>query len=174
MLRGTILYGADMYYGLKETELRQLERIEESFMRKIFNTTKGCPIINLYLEFGQIPARFEVMKLRLLFLKYILEQPKESNISKMLELQFEKPTYGDRANKCLSDIENINLKLTLDEIRAMSKQKYIRMLKEKIFQSALKYLLEKRGKKGKEISYTCIEMSEYPQPFPFNNYLTVE
>ena len=172
MLRGTILYGADMYYGLKETELRQLERIEESFMRKIFNTTKGCPIINLYLEFGQIPARFEVMKMRLLFLKYILEQPKESNISKMLELQFEKPTYGDWANKCLSDIENINLKLTLDEIRAMSKQKYIRMLKEKIFQSALKYLLEKRGKKGKEISYTCIEMSEYLQPF--NNHLTVK
>ena len=61
----------------------------------------------------------------------------------MLELQFEKPTYGDWANKCLSDIENINLKLTLDEIRAMSKQKYLRMLKEKIFQSALKYLLEK-------------------------------
>ena len=29
MLRGTILYGADMYYGLKETELRQLERLEE-------------------------------------------------------------------------------------------------------------------------------------------------
>ena len=54
----------------------------------------------------------------------------------------------------------------------MSKQKYLRILKEKIFQSALKYLLEKRGKKGKEISYTCIEMSEYLQPF--NNYLTVE
>ena len=30
MLRGSILYAADMYYNLKESELRQIERIEES------------------------------------------------------------------------------------------------------------------------------------------------
>ena len=58
ILRATILYSADMYYSLKETEYRQLERIEEEFRRKIFNTTKGCPITHLYLELGQIPARF--------------------------------------------------------------------------------------------------------------------
>ena len=84
MLRGTILYAADMYYGLKETEIRQIERIEESYMRKVMQTTKGWSITNLYLEFGQIPARFEVIKMRLLFLKNILEQSKESNVKKCL------------------------------------------------------------------------------------------
>ena len=43
MLRGSILYAADMYYALKETELRQIERIEEPYMRKVMKTTKGCP-----------------------------------------------------------------------------------------------------------------------------------
>ena len=44
MLRGTILYATDMYYGLKENELRQIEMIEEGYMRKILKTTKVCPI----------------------------------------------------------------------------------------------------------------------------------
>ena len=87
ILRGSILYASDMYYNLKETELRQIERIEEQFLRKLLKTTKGCPIKSLYLEIGQTPARFEIMKMRLLYLKYILEQPKSSNIRQMLQLQ---------------------------------------------------------------------------------------
>ena len=90
----------------------------------------------------------------------------------MLNLQLEKPSSGDWASTCLSDIENINLKLTLEEIRTISKQKYLKTLKEKIKESALKYLLKKQGKKGSEISYSSIEMSEYLQPF--NKSLTIE
>ena len=69
MLRPSILYAAEMYYNLKEPELRQIERIEEGFLRKILNTTRGCPIIKLYLEVGQYPARFEIQRMRLLYLK---------------------------------------------------------------------------------------------------------
>ena len=69
MLRASILYAADMYYSLKENELRQIERIEEGYLRQILKTTKGCPITQLYLEVGQFPARFEIQKMRLLYLK---------------------------------------------------------------------------------------------------------
>ena len=77
ILRGTILYAADMFYNLKENELRIIERIEEEFMRKILKTSKGCPITSLYLVLGQTPARFEILKMRLLLKKYILEPPLE-------------------------------------------------------------------------------------------------
>ena len=110
MLRGTILYACDMYYNLKETDLRQIERIEEEFLRKILKTTKGCPIMQLYLEVGQHPARFEIQKTRLLYLKYILEQNEDSNLQKMLNLQLENPTKGDWASTCVNDIKELNLK----------------------------------------------------------------
>ena len=84
ILRGSILYACEMYYDLKENELRQIERIEEGYLRQIFKTTKGCPITQLYLEVGQTPARFEIQKMRLLFMKYILEQDKASLLSKFL------------------------------------------------------------------------------------------
>ena len=113
MLRGTILYACDMYYNLKETDLRQIERIEEEFLRKILKTTKGCPIMQLYLEVGQHPARFEIQKTRLLYLKYILEQNEDSNLQKMLKLQIENPTKGDWASTCFINIQLLNLEIPL-------------------------------------------------------------
>ena len=52
ILRSSILYASETYYNFKENELRTLERIEEHFLRKIFKTTKACPISQLYLEEG--------------------------------------------------------------------------------------------------------------------------
>ena len=172
MLRGTILYAADIYYGLKENEYRQLERIEEDFLRKIIKSTKGCPVTNLYLEFGLMPARFEIIKMRLLFMKYILEQPYESSIRKMFNLQIEKPVPGDWAGTCLRDLENMDLKMTFEEIKSIPKRKYLKIIKEKLKESARKYLINKQGKKGSDISFSCLEMSQYLQPF--NNKLTIE
>ena len=51
-------YFYESYYNSKEQEIRQLERIEESFMRQLLKTKKICPI-------NQLPARFDIMKLRL-------------------------------------------------------------------------------------------------------------
>ena len=172
ILRGTILYASDMYYDLKENEIRQIERIEENFLRKLLNTTKGCPITSLYLEMGQTPARFEIMKMRLLYLKYILEQPETSNILKMLNLQLRKLSSGDWAFTCIKNLEDLGIKITFEEIRKLTKKKYAEMIKQRISQVALEYLLDKRGKKGCEIKYSCLEMSEYL--LPFNDMLTNE
>ena len=42
----------------------------------------------------------------------------------------------------------------------MKKKQFTQMLKEKIKEEALKYLLEKRGKKGGEINYSYLEMAD--------------
>ena len=67
MLRSTILYGCESYYNLKETEVRQLEMIEEGFLRKLFKISGGCPLSQLYIESGLIPDKNPVPEI---FLKY--------------------------------------------------------------------------------------------------------
>ena len=94
-----------MHYSLKENELRQIQRIEEGYLRKILKTAKGCPITQLYLEVGQFPARFEIQKMRLLYLKYILEQDDESKLKKFLILQLEEPSRGDWASTCTKNLK---------------------------------------------------------------------
>ena len=59
-----------------------------------------------------------------------------------------------------------------EEIKKSSKKTYKYMIKERIKQVSLEDLMEKRGKKGRGIIYSCLEMSEYL--LPFNNNLTIE
>ena len=143
MLRSSILYGSDMYYNLKESELRQLERIEEFYLRKVLKTTKGCPIAQMYLQLRQYRARFEVKKLRLLYLKYILEQNEDSKLKKFFNLQLEKPSRGDWASTCLNDLKELELEYSLEEIRLMTKSKYLNILKSRIQKNAFTYLTGK-------------------------------
>ena len=63
------------------------------------------------------------------------------------------------------------MNLNFEEIRKISKKRYSIILKKKITEIALNYLLDKRGSKGSEINYTSLEMSEFL--LPFNNKLTI-
>ena len=164
MLRSSILYAAETYYNLSEKELREIERIEEGFLRKLLKTSKGCPIIQLYLTVGIIPARFQIMKMRIMFLKDILNENEESLIRKFYELQVKKPTKGDWASTCVKDLHQLGIDLSTEEIRNMKRKQFKNMLKEKINELAFNYLIEKRGKKGSEIKFLSLRMSDYLLP----------
>ena len=164
MLRSSILYGSETYYNLKENELRALERIEESYMRQLLGTTKGCAIVQLYLELGHTPARFGIMKLRLYFLKTILEQEKSSLISKFFYLQLENLTKSNWAATCLNNLKEININMSIKDIMEMTTKRYREMIKTKCNKLAFKYLMNKRGTKGKEIVYRKVQMSQYLLP----------
>ena len=164
ILRGSILYGCESYYDLKEAELRQFERIEETYMRKLLKTSRGCPIVQLYLELGEVPVRFQIMKIRLMFLKYIVEQESESIIQRFFNLQIKKPSKGDWASSCLSNLEELNISMSLEEIKNLSKYKFKNILNEKIQSAAFIYLTKKRGFKESSIEYKYLKMAEYLSP----------
>ena len=164
MLRSSILYACETYYNLKESELRELERIEESFLRKMFKTSRGCPISQLYLEAGQVPARFQAKKTRLLFLQYILQEDPESRIYKFLSLQFKHPTRGDWASSCVQDLKDLEINATLEEVKKLSKIQFNKILSVNVRKKAFEYLISKRGSKGQEISYSELKMADYLMP----------
>ena len=171
MLRTSILYASETYYNLKESEVRQLERIEESYMRKLVDTAKGCPIIQLYFELGHIPARFDIMKQRLFFLKYILSQDTESMIYKILLLQIKKPAKFDWATICLKDLKKLKINMNFEEIKKMPTNQFKDIIRKKCREIAFEYLMSKRKYKGSEINYNEIETAEYLMP---NNQLNNE
>ena len=133
-------------------------------MRQLLGTTKGCPIVQLYLELGHTPARFGIMKLRLYFLKTILDQEKSSLISRFFYIQLENLTKSNWAATCLNNLKEMNINMSIKEIIEMTTKKYKEMIKSKCNELAFKYLMNKRGIKGKEIEYRKIQMSQYLLP----------
>ena len=164
MVRGSILYACEMYYDLKESELRQIERIEEGYLRQIFKTTKGCPITELYLSIGQHPARFEIQKMRLLFLKQILHEDEESLTYKVFKLQLEYPTRGDWASSCLTDLQELKVEKSLSQIKLMKDFQFKNLVKSRVQENAFNYLIKKQGSKGKANVYQNLSMAEYLLP----------
>ena len=156
ILRGSILYAAECYYNLTENQLRRIERIEEKFLRKIFKTTRSCPIVQMYLEFGQYPARFELKKMRCLFLKQILNQERNSQLYKFFQLQLKNPVKGDWVTTCLNDLKELKINETLEEIENMSKNKFKNLVKSKILKKCIRiFTIKTRFKRsGNSIHFT--------------------
>ena len=140
-------------------------------MRQLLKTRKSCPINQLYTELGQVPARFDIIKMRIFFLKYILEQDPESSLAKMYKLQLQNPKRGDWASQCKKSMEKIKLNLSNEQIRNMSKYRFKNLVRKKCKESAYQYLMNKRGKKGEQIIYSSIRMSEYLLP---NEKMSIE
>ena len=100
-------------------------------MRKLVDTAKECPTIQLYFELGHIPARFDIMKQRLFFLKYILSQDTESMIYKILLLQIEKPAKFDWATICLKDLKKLKINMNFEEIKKMPTNQFKDIVRKK-------------------------------------------
>ena len=137
MLRSSILYASETYYNLKETELRAIERIEENYLRKLLKTTRGCPISQLYLETGHQPARFEIFRRRLLFLKSIMHEKPNSRIYQFVKLQFENPTKGDWMSSCLTALRYLEIDSSLSDITSLSVNQFENILEKSIKKNPL-------------------------------------
>ena len=129
-------------------------------MRQVLKAGAKCPITQLYLELGQTPARFQIQKSSLLFLQDILQQSETSMISNFFKLQTEQPSRGDWASSCGKDLKDLDIALSFEEIKILSKQKFTKIINEKINFAALSYLTGKQNIKGGEIIYSKLEISE--------------
>ena len=77
---------------------------------------------------------------------------------------------GDWASTCQIDLAKLRIQESQSEIQAMTKNRFKNLLKQRIKENALSYLINMQGSKGKEISYNEIQMKDYLLPF---NNLTI-
>ena len=152
--------------NVKEIEWRELEKIEEAVLSKVFKTTRSCSRHLLYLEAGMLPARFLVMRQMLAFLQYILQQPTDSLLNRVYQAQVESPSSGDWASETARVLQTFEIDLTNEEIKAMGVTQFKTLIRKKTAEAAFKYLCEKKskGQKGREIPYDKVEMSDYLLP----------
>ena len=70
----------------------------------------------------------------------------------------------------MKNLKTLNIKNSIEEIKAMSPFTFKKLLNKKCEESAFNYLIRKRGSKGKEIEYSKLKMANYMYP---NDNLTI-
>ena len=166
LLRNSILYAAETMCNVKESEFRALENIEESVLRKVFKTKSSCPWHLLYLEAGIIPARYQTHRQMLVFLQYILQQPKDSMMFKVFEAEQLSPTKGDWVSEVSKLLSKYHIEMTFKQVEEMKVSLFKSMVKRKVTDVAFRDLVErqKNKTKGKYIEYTSLRMADYLHP----------
>ena len=153
LLRASLLYACETYVNLNEREYRLIESTEENCLIKLLESGRNCPRSILYLEVGAIPARFQIKRLMLNYLHYILQEDRSSLISKFFHAQCANPINNDWVSNIRKVKKEINLNLSFDEIQVMQKSKYVSIVESKIRSAAFTYLKNSIKSKGKEITY---------------------
>ena len=166
LIRSSILYASEAMNNVKEREYRALEGIEESVMKRIFKTLRSCPRHLLYLEAGVVPARYQVHRQVLNFLQYIVQQPSDSLLYRMLMTMINSPTRGDWASSANKLLEKYEIELSFEDIKTMKNSKFKSLVKKQIHKVAFRDLINRKnaGEKGRNIKYECLQMTDYLLP----------
>ena len=155
----SILLNSEAWCSVSKKNIEELERIDNTLLKNIFQVPTSTPSLVLHLDLCTLPVRYVLMTRRLCFLQYLLKEDEGSLVSRVLMAQIENVVKGDWWESAAEDISELNLDLTLHEIKAMSKESFKTKVKEAATREAFKWLLSEKEnkKKVKNNSYENFE-----------------
>ena len=164
MLVETLLTCSEAWYNLTKTDMLQLEQVDKSLWCSLLEVSSTVPYDLVCLELGLEPLRYIIMKRKLIYLQHILKQKDSSLVKNFLNTQLIEPQKKDWAKTVQDNLKELEINYTMKEIEEMPKQTYKNIIKKRIKDFSLKYLLSKRNRrngKGREIEYSKLAMQNY-------------
>ena len=173
LLLNGFLTNSEAWYGVTTQEYTNLEQVDEIYLRRILEVPSSSPKSMLYLEFGILPIRFVIKSRRLMFLQCILQEESDSVISQFFYAQDSNPSKNDWALTIRQDLEELDLNVSFNEIKSLSKQQFKTKVSKAMSRIALEYLLKEKNKGGGEegqggkvahIQFKELKIQEYLEP----------
>ena len=158
-----VLVNSEIWYPIKEDDLKNLEKLDESLLRQILHVPALTPIELLYLELGLIPLSDLVKCRRILYLHNILARDENQLLSRFFKAQNGNLSKGDWSEIVKKDLSDFSLKFTFDQIKHMKYEKFKSIVKKACKIYTLNHLLLTKSshRKGKNLEYSKIETKEY-------------
>ena len=118
MLLGGMLNNAESWININQKDIKALEKPDIMLQRKLLSESGNPSICFMNLELGILPVRFVLMKKRLTFLHYILNESMESMISKVFSALKEDSRRGDFVYLTNQDRKELHITLSNEETRS--------------------------------------------------------
>lgn len=161
ILMSALLNNAETWINITKKNTMNLEKPDKMLQEKLFEIKSSK--VFYYLELRILPAKYVIMKKRLKFLKYILDEPMETMITQVFEEQRKETRKGDFINLISDDFEKLELKTKFKEIEQYTKFAWNNLINSKTEHAAFKALARENENKSKtkHIVYKKLEMSDY-------------
>ena len=137
VLRDTILISkmvssSEIWYNLTINQIRQLERIDEMFLRQILGAPKSTPRLSLYIECGKLPIEYVIKTRRMMYYWHILHLNENELLYKFYVAQKLKPNKNDWVSQIVRDKRDLRIEMNDEEVKTMSKSKFKQLVETKI------------------------------------------
>ena len=132
-------------------------------LRRILAAPDSTCIESLYLELGLIPIHVLLKARRVIYLHYLATQNENEMLYKTFIAQWKYPVKDDWTEEAKSNLSELKINLSLEEIKKKSADSFKRMVKIKAKEYALEYLLKLKGKHSKmnNLSYSELKLQKY-------------
>ena len=163
LLVNGILFNSEVWYNISEKELRELEEVDETFLRRILKAHSKTPIEAFYLELGCIPLRYIIMSRRVNFLYYLTNLKHDEMLYKFFQAQVISPIKNDCIVTVNENLNHLKIHVTSEDIEGKSKGIFKKEIKTKIQLAALKYLKDKASghSKMEKLEYKKLSLQSY-------------
>ena len=158
-----ILTNAEVWYGLTQAEIKELENLDCLLLRKIFNTKCSVPYESLFLEFGCLNIETILKARRLNYLHYLVTGNKSKMLYNFFLAQWKYPTTNDWTEQVRKDMDDFGFGNSLALIESKSKHSFKKLIKSKAKEFAFFSLIEKKETHSKmeDLFYTELKPQEY-------------
>ena len=158
-----ILTNAEIWYGIKSTDLKPLMDLDRFLIRKILNTPISTPVESLYLELGLLDIETILKARRINYFFYLLHKKPSDMLYRFFIAQWKYPAKQDWAELVKQDLEDFGLSTNLDLIKSKSEYSFKKLVMKKAKQYAFEKFLKMKAShsKLKDLHYEDLQMQHY-------------
>ena len=94
-----ILTNGEIWYNLTKDEIRELENLDLTLLRKVMRVPFSAPTEAYYLELGILSIETIIKKRRINYLHYLLNRKEDEMLYTFFTTQLNNPTPGRRLDR---------------------------------------------------------------------------
>ena len=111
-----ILTNAEVWYGLTDKNIKELEDLDRQLIRRVLKCPSSTPLEAAFLELGFLPLSVIIKQRRLTFLHYLVTSDPNKLLYKFFQEQWDNSTYLDWTVQARMDFVDIGLNLDISSI----------------------------------------------------------
>ena len=161
ILISKLVFNSEVWYNVTKKQLEQLEQVDEAYFRRILNVAKTTPKAGLYMEWGVMPVKFIVKMRRMLYYWHILHRNKNELLFKFFSAQKFSPSKGDWFYQIKTDMAELKLNLSEEEIISMSHYQFKKLIRHKVESLAIASLQSLKKKKSMKLNIKKFKPQQY-------------
>ena len=120
LLLNSILTNSGVWYGLTDVDIKKLEDLDLSLLRKILNAPFSVPPEGVYLELGCLNINTLIKEKRENYLHYLISQSEHTMLRQFFNTQWKYSSKNDWTERVKADLKDFGISDEICELKSIS------------------------------------------------------